>query len=133
MFWWFSRGTWVGPLIGLAFWAVVIAAAVILLRREVPHLQSRTPTALRLLEERYARGEIGREEFLHRRDTLLRPHGPGPSPPSPDHPPVPQPPPAPQPPPGPPTPPGPPSPGPFPHPEPPPFPHPVPGPFEPGS
>jgi putative oligomerization/nucleic acid binding protein len=50
-----------------------VVAAVILLRHELPDLQHRfgEPPALRLLEERYARGEISREEFLERRRVLL--------------------------------------------------------------
>jgi len=34
--------------------------------------------AVRLLEERYARGEISREEFLERREVLSRRRGDGP-------------------------------------------------------
>ncbi|HEY3210263.1 MAG TPA: SHOCT domain-containing protein [Actinomycetota bacterium] len=58
-----------------AFWVAVILIAVWLLRGELPRLQHRfgEPPALRLLEERYARGEISREEFLERREVLLQP------------------------------------------------------------
>jgi putative membrane protein len=71
-----------GPGWGLAwglfsglFWIVLIVVAVLLLRHEVPHMHHRygEPPALRLLEERYARGEISREEFLERRAVLLQP------------------------------------------------------------
>ncbi|HEX9312162.1 MAG TPA: SHOCT domain-containing protein [Actinomycetota bacterium] len=56
------------------FWIVVIVAAILLLRREVPQLRlpEHHSPALRVLEERYARGEISREEFLERREVLLR-------------------------------------------------------------
>ena len=62
-----------GLLMG-TFWIVVIVAAILLLRREVPYLRlpEHGPPALRVLEERYARGEISREEFLERREVLLR-------------------------------------------------------------
>jgi putative membrane protein len=62
-------------LLWAAFWVVVILVAVWLLRGELPRLQHRfgEPPALRLLEERYARGEISREDFLERRAVLLQP------------------------------------------------------------
>jgi putative membrane protein len=62
------------------FWVVVIVAAILLLRREVPNIRwpSGPSPALRLLEERYARGEISREEFLERRAVLLSSQQPPP-------------------------------------------------------
>ena len=62
-------------LIWAAFWVLVILIGVWFLRGELPRLQNRfsEPPALRLLEERYARGEISREEFLERRQVLLQP------------------------------------------------------------
>jgi len=71
--WWGGPG-WVAGLIGGAFWLLVIVLAIVFLRRELPHLQlhhHHASPALRLLEERYAKGEITREEFLSRRDVLL--------------------------------------------------------------
>ena len=78
MFWWGGPGwSWVGGLFSLAFWVALIVVAVVLLRRELPHLgqRSQASSAIRMLEERYARGEISREEFLHRREVLLHGHG----------------------------------------------------------
>jgi putative membrane protein len=78
---------WWGPgwglfwgLVSAAFWIIIIVAAVLLLRHELPHLHHRygEPPALRLLEERYARGEISREEFLERRAVLLQTFQPPP-------------------------------------------------------
>jgi putative membrane protein len=68
VFWWWFPGVLQG-----VFWLVVIVAGVMLLSRELSHPRQRAgPTsALRLLEERYARGEITREDFLHRRSVLL--------------------------------------------------------------
>jgi putative membrane protein len=63
-------------LIWAAFWiAAIIIVAVWLLRGDFNRVQHRFggPPALRLLEERYARGEISREEFLERRAVLLQP------------------------------------------------------------
>jgi putative membrane protein len=72
MFWWNWGSGWVSGVAGLGFWLLIIVVAVVLLRRELPHAGTggRTSPALRLLEERYARGEIGRDEFLERRAVL---------------------------------------------------------------
>lgn len=76
MFW--DSGPGWGLIWGLgwaAFWIGIIVIAVLLLRHELPRLEHRfgEPPALRMLEERYARGEISREEFLERREVLLQP------------------------------------------------------------
>jgi hypothetical protein len=73
MFWWWGPWGWLAGLLTAIFWIALIVGAVILLRRELPAFQHRmsAPPALHLLEERYARGEITREEFLHRREVLL--------------------------------------------------------------
>jgi putative membrane protein len=74
---WFIPG-----LFALAFWAVIVWAVVALIRREHHdhgHWHDQGPRtehdassgALRILEERYARGEITREEFVERRSVLL--------------------------------------------------------------
>jgi putative membrane protein len=55
---------------GIAFWIVLIGLLALVaraMRTTAP--DSRRP-AVRLLEERYARGEITREEFLERRAVL---------------------------------------------------------------
>ena len=88
-FWW--GWGWIAGLASLLFWVGLIVVAVLLLRREVPNIGThrwRAPPAVRLLEERYARGEITREEFLDRRAVLLGQHpgsppaAPPPSPPA---------------------------------------------------
>jgi putative membrane protein len=57
-------------LIGVAFWVLLILLVVLLVRAmRTPPGASGGP-AVRLLEERYARGEITREEFLERRSVL---------------------------------------------------------------
>jgi putative membrane protein len=84
---------WIFPLAGMLFWIALIVGAVLLLRHDVPRLRDRfaAPSALRILEERYAKGEISRDEFLDRRAVLLRepagsPSTPPGTPPSPDMP-----------------------------------------------
>jgi putative membrane protein len=89
VFWgpWSDFG-WVAGLLWAIFWVVVIVLAIVLLRRELPHMHSaerHRPPALDLLEERYARGEITRDEFLERRAVLMHggqsaPSGPPPPP-----------------------------------------------------
>jgi putative membrane protein len=68
---WFGPG-W-GLLAGLAwtvFWVVVVLIVVSAIRRR-PGGRPPGSSAVRLLEERYARGEISRDEFLERRAVLL--------------------------------------------------------------
>lgn len=74
---------WFGPWGGLPmifFWVVVILLIAVLVRwllggvsaagRFSPRDAEPSRRALEILEERYARGEIEREEFLRRRDDL---------------------------------------------------------------
>jgi putative membrane protein len=63
---------WVFGLAGTVFWIAVIVGLILLLRGEIPRLRDRfgKPSALRILDERYARGEISRDEFLERRAVL---------------------------------------------------------------
>jgi hypothetical protein len=72
---------WIFPLAGMLFWIALIVGGLLLLRHDAPRLRERfaTPSALRILEERYASGEISREEFLERRGVLLREPGTVPS------------------------------------------------------
>jgi putative membrane protein len=66
---------WGGVAIGwgfvaITFWPLLIALVVLLvLGRRTPAQDSRG-AAVRVLEERYARGEITREDFLERRAVL---------------------------------------------------------------
>jgi putative membrane protein len=87
VFWWWGPGggAWWWGLINLLFLITIVVVAVVVLREDIPGLHRRygEPPALRLLEERYARGEIGREEFLERRRVLLETPTPQPSSPMP--------------------------------------------------
>jgi putative membrane protein len=57
-------------LTGVAFWIVLIALLVLLVRATRTTTRASGGPAVRLLEKRYARGEITREEFLERRTVL---------------------------------------------------------------
>jgi putative membrane protein len=57
-------------LIGAAFWILLIVLLVMLVRVMVAGAPASAGPAVRVLEERYARGEITREEFLERRAVL---------------------------------------------------------------
>jgi putative membrane protein len=67
---------WVGGLaivwgfVGVAFWILLIALIVLLARGARTAADASREPAVRVLEERYARGEITREEFLERRAVL---------------------------------------------------------------
>jgi putative membrane protein len=63
-------------LMGVAFWIVLIALLVLLVRGMRTTARASGGPAVRVLEERYARGEITREEFLERR-TVLSASSPG--------------------------------------------------------
>jgi len=69
MMWGFGAGVWWMPLIGLAFTALVVWLLVGLFRPSIPRTDNR---AVEILEERFARGEIDRDEFEDRRAELVR-------------------------------------------------------------
>ena len=56
---WFGPFHFIGPLL---FWGLIIAAIVFVVRRTGHHR-----AGLEVLEQRYARGEIDREEYLQRK------------------------------------------------------------------
>jgi uncharacterized membrane protein len=64
---------------GIAFWILLIALVVLLVRGTRPAARDSGGPAVHLLDERYARGEITREDFLERRAVLggSRPGPPG--------------------------------------------------------
>ena len=64
---------------GIAFWILLIALIVLLVRGTRPAARGADGPAVRLLEERYARGEMTRDDFLERRAVLggISPAEPG--------------------------------------------------------
>ena len=70
---WGWGGMWFGPLLMLAVIVLFVALVVLLVRwlggeRGLPSAATRT--AREILDERYARGEIDREEYLKRRQDV---------------------------------------------------------------
>jgi putative membrane protein len=72
---WGNGGFW--PF-GMAIWLIVIVAIIALISWAVSSRSSarrdeetRYPSALELLEARYARGEIGRDEYLQKKGDIL--------------------------------------------------------------
>ena len=69
-------GGWImGPIIMLLFFAIVIFAVVLVVRRLWPARPPTDPgsdgkTAISILEERYARGEIEKEEFEEKKRVI---------------------------------------------------------------
>jgi putative membrane protein len=61
---------WLGPLFMIALLALVIAGIVAAVRWIGGDGGGRVRTARDILDERYARGEIDREEYLRRRDDI---------------------------------------------------------------
>ena len=69
---------WFGPfhfIIPLVFWGLIIVAIVLLVRYALgwgEHSRlGRRPPGLDVLEERYARGEINRDEYLQKKRDIL--------------------------------------------------------------
>ncbi len=70
---WGWSGMWLGPLFMIALLALLIAAIVALVRWAGGgggKGGGRVRTAREILDERYARGEIDREEYQRRRDDI---------------------------------------------------------------
>lgn len=67
---WFGGFAFVWGLMGVVFWILLIGLIVLLARSVRTSPRAPGEPAIRLLEERYARGEITREEFLERRTVL---------------------------------------------------------------
>ncbi|MEX2324020.1 MAG: SHOCT domain-containing protein [Acidimicrobiia bacterium] len=69
MWYWHGMGPW-GWLMMVAFWAVVVYLIVWVVRSKATLGQQDADTPLRLLDERFARGEIDREDYEERRQVL---------------------------------------------------------------
>ena len=69
---WGSWMGWLGPVLMAAFWVLVIVGGIFLIRSLVRQGQGRgrEDSALDVLKRRYARGEIGKEEYEAKRQDL---------------------------------------------------------------
>ncbi len=70
-----GAGAWVAmAFVMVVFWAIVVAAIIALVRTDRGHgagPSARPPDdATRILDERFARGEIDADEYTRRRDLL---------------------------------------------------------------
>ncbi len=63
-------GCGAGLLLWLVFLAILVVGLVVLVRALADRSDKPGNSALRILEERFARGEIDRDEFEDRRGTL---------------------------------------------------------------
>ena len=77
-----AHGFWFGPgwgvvagLLMVAFWVLLIVIIAGIVRSRSRGVGGRPSSALGVLEERYARGEISPQEFAERRE-VLRGHPP---------------------------------------------------------
>jgi len=68
---------WFGGIFMILFWILVIVGLVLLIKwlvkntREAPCGRSSSSKAIHILEERYARGEIEKQEFEEKKRDLL--------------------------------------------------------------
>ncbi len=60
----------------IVFWSLVVVLVAKLVKNRPQHRPDRS-AGLQVLEERYARGEISRDEFLERREVLSEAKSPG--------------------------------------------------------
>jgi putative membrane protein len=58
-----------GPFFMILFWGLIIAGAIVLIRWLVDQSQG-GKTALQILQERYAKGELQREEYEQKKRDL---------------------------------------------------------------
>lgn len=76
-YWWHNPGTmgWAGGIGMLVLMVLILAAVVslaVVLARRGPQPPGPSDNARRILDERFARGEIDPEEYHRRRDALDR-------------------------------------------------------------
>jgi putative membrane protein len=62
----------IGMLVLMALVLAALVALVVVLVRRAPQPTNPDDTARRILDERYARGDIDQDEYQRRRDTLTR-------------------------------------------------------------
>ena len=74
---WGSGYMWGGGLFSMLFWGVIIILLILLGAKLVHMLRPKNgggvdrEHSLRILQERFASGEIQREEYMHMKETLM--------------------------------------------------------------
>jgi putative membrane protein len=66
---WYWSG-WMGAIVMLLIWALIIAGLALLIRWLLSAGRKKEDSALETLRQRYARGEISREEFQEKKKDL---------------------------------------------------------------
>ena len=62
---------WLWMLIWLGFWIVIVMGLVFLIRALIERKSGAEKHAMDILNDRYARGDISREEYLEKRKDIL--------------------------------------------------------------
>lgn len=72
MGWGMMDGNWYGggPLFMIVFWIIVLVLIVFLINQSVGKGKEAGESALEILKKRYAKGEIGKEEFEAKKKDL---------------------------------------------------------------
>lgn len=68
MWYWHGMGPW-GGLMMIAFWAIVLALIIWAVRSSAPEQRDQS-SPIRILDKRFARGDIDGEEYEERRRIL---------------------------------------------------------------
>jgi len=66
---------WIGLILMILFWSLIIWAIVALIRSvssKNNHYENSDHEAIRIIKERYARGEINKKEFDEKKRDLLK-------------------------------------------------------------
>lgn len=73
MEWTYGPHHWLWMIIWVGFWALVVAGLVIIIRAFLTERKAPVEKkAIDYLNERYAKGEISREEYLQKREDILK-------------------------------------------------------------
>lgn len=70
-----GSGFWLGSILMILFWLIIIAGAIFIIYALVNPQRSAPPkageTPLEILQKRYAKGEISKEEFEEKKKDLV--------------------------------------------------------------
>ncbi|MDA8084920.1 MAG: SHOCT domain-containing protein [Nitrospiraceae bacterium] len=69
---WYGWGMGFGWIFMLAFWAIILFGIIFIFRVFVKSKGNGCESAMAILEKRYARGEISKEEYNKIRDDIRR-------------------------------------------------------------